>query len=1046
MKTWLDRSLRIAQPRGAARLRYQTLLGGGLQFERLEDRHMLAVTAVTSTVNVGNAIQADTPADLGANLATWDARDETSQTESLVEADGLDLFRFPGGIPADTTHFNVSSGQTVPQFAQFVQSVGGAGLITVDYGSGSPQEAAAELAYLQGSPADNTQIGVGIQWNGSAWVDVNWGTVGQWASLRTQSPLAVNDGLNFMRIDHAAPFSTIDDYEVGNEEYGSWEPDYHGTAGPGGVSTGSAHNAATYAQFSATFYSYAKEITSAAGLPMISIGLGSDDPSSSWTKTVIADELADGMTASSMFISDHSYAQSAGSENDSFLLNSTVTNPSSVLDWSTRYTDYEKDAAAAGAGTVAVIATEWNSVATDPGKQSVSLVNGLYTAESIGSLLESGYSGAAFWGLQDNGELGNNDSSSLYGWREFGDYGLFGNGYDTSSIADAQGVLFPSYFGMQLASKIDVAGGTVVSATSSNSNLDVYAVDEADGDLDLLVVNTSPTNSATDTFTIAGFTPGTSATVWQYGETQDTAQENSPTAAAALAKSTATLNVSGASFSYSFPAYSMTVLDIPAGSSVVVSGTATVTPSGATASYTAGAPAVTVDPGVSVSSSDGNLTGATVSISAATLQPGDTLAFTSPNGSGISGVYSGGVLTLSGTATVAQYQAALQSVTFASTSASTATRSISIVAIDGAVTSNPAAEQVNVVAPVTIVSAPVTIVGAYVSGSAWTHKSGNTNFDGYLSTHGLGDPQAPSLGYALQTGSAQLTDLPWANINTISVQFSGPVSNIGLGSLILLGGTGAGAAAAPAVTGFKSDGNNTYSWTLASALGNNQYLFAIATTDSSFGTPGSTRVTDANGAGISGAFTTGSSSFPSGNGLAGSTFDFFFNVLPGDGNQDGVVNLVDTAEAKALMNNREGRAGYNPYFDYDGAGLINTIDSILDTTLKNANQLGITPPRAPVDLQQAAVTASVGFTALALAVQETASAVSTGLQTGITSNVVAAGAAEVADAIDDSDDAASSGSESPSAIASNSTPALQTAQNQAIDEALSDFDPADLYV
>ena len=468
----------------------------------------MAVVAVTSTVNVNDDLQADTPADLGANLATWDAQDETAQTESLVENAGLDLFRFPGGIPADTTHFNVSVGQSVPQFAQFVESVGGAGLITVDYGSGSPQEAAAELAYLQGSPSDTTVIGSGPEWNGTAWVNVDWGTVGQWAALRGQSPLAVNDGLNFMRIDHPAPFSTIDDYEVGNEEYGSWEPDYHT----------SPHNAATYAQFSATFYNYAQEITAAAGLPMISIGLGSDDPSSSWTRTVIADELNDGMTAGSMFISDHSYAQTAGSENDSFLLNDTVTDPSSVLDWTTRYNDYEADAAAAGAGTVAVIATEWNSVATNPGKQSVSLVNGLYTAESVGSLLESGYSGAAFWGLQDNGELGNNDSSSLYGWREFGDYGLFGNNYTTSSIADAQGVLFPSYFGMQLASKIDTAGGTVVSATSTSANLNVYAVEQADGNLDLLVVNTSSTNSATDTFTTTGFTPGASAAVWQYGE------------------------------------------------------------------------------------------------------------------------------------------------------------------------------------------------------------------------------------------------------------------------------------------------------------------------------------------------------------------------------------------------------------------------------------------------------------------------------------------------------------------------------------------------
>ena len=167
--------------------------------------------------------------------------------------------------------------------------------------------------------------------------------------------------------------------------------------------------------------------------------------------------------------------------------------------------------------------------------------------------------------------------------------------------------------------------------------------------------------------------------------------------------------------------------------------------------------------------------------------------------------------------------------------------------------------------------------------------------------------------------------LPWANINTISVSFSGPVSDIGLGSLKLVGGTGGGAVAAPSVTGFTSDGSNTYSWTLSGRLGNNKYIFAIATTGSSFGTPAAL-VDDANGAGISGTFATSSSSFPSGNGLAGSTFDFAFNVLPGDGNQNALVNSLDSAGAETLNNDHETSAGYSPYYDYLGAGIINSTD------------------------------------------------------------------------------------------------------------------------
>ena len=88
-----------------------------------------------------------------------------------------------------------------------------------------------------------------------------------------------------------------------------------------------------------------------------------------------------------------------------------------------------------------------------------------------------------------------------------------------------------------------------------------------------------------------------------------------------------------------------------------------------------------VDSGVMVSSSDADLTGATVTISSGTLQSGDTLNFTNQNG--ITGSYSGGVLTLSGSATPAQYQTALRSVTFSTTSTNTTTRSISIVALDG---------------------------------------------------------------------------------------------------------------------------------------------------------------------------------------------------------------------------------------------------------------------------------------------------------------------------------------------------------------------------
>ena len=171
---------------------------------------------------------------------------------------------------------------------------------------------------------------------------------------------------------------------------------------------------------------------------------------------------------------------------------------------------------------------------------------------------------------------------------------------------------------------------------------------------------------------------------------------------------------------------------------------------------------VTVDSSVTVTSFDTDVTGATMSISAGTLQSGDTLHFTNQNG--VIGSYAGGVMTLSGSATPAQYQAALRSITYSTTSTSTVTRNISMVVTDsndtGNTPSNTATTQI-------VVSAPIAISALYVNGSTWG------NFDAYLGGHNLG---SATLGYVLLTGASQLTPLPWSTINQIDVQFSGALA------------------------------------------------------------------------------------------------------------------------------------------------------------------------------------------------------------------------------------------------------------------------------
>jgi hypothetical protein len=100
--------------------------------------------------------------------------------------------------------------------------------------------------------------------------------------------------------------------------------------------------------------------------------------------------------------------------------------------------------------------------------------------------------------------------------------------------------------------------------------------------------------------------------------------------------------------------------------------------------YTAGNSAVALDPLVTIIDGSATLSGATAAITIGKT-PGDELAFTAPADDSITGGYNSttGVLTLTGWGTVAQYQEALRSVTFVTTTAPLASaRTVSFVVTD----------------------------------------------------------------------------------------------------------------------------------------------------------------------------------------------------------------------------------------------------------------------------------------------------------------------------------------------------------------------------
>ncbi|WP_347870647.1 tandem-95 repeat protein, partial [Plantibacter sp.] len=122
---------------------------------------------------------------------------------------------------------------------------------------------------------------------------------------------------------------------------------------------------------------------------------------------------------------------------------------------------------------------------------------------------------------------------------------------------------------------------------------------------------------------------------------------------------------------------------------------------GAALAYTENDGAVAIDSSLTVADIDSpTLASATVRLSGNFTAAEDVLAFTSQNG--ITGTFDSatGVLTLTGTATVAHYQAALRSVTYRNTSSnpSTLPRTISVTVSDGALSSTVATRTITIAA------------------------------------------------------------------------------------------------------------------------------------------------------------------------------------------------------------------------------------------------------------------------------------------------------------------------------------------------------------
>ena len=511
----------------------------------------------------------------GLHTSVYDDQlsDSTAVTPYLNAA-GVSTLRYPGGSYSDRYHWaqnaltpiygsdpgacGVLKGELYlaahTDFGAFVktlQSAGAKALITVNYGTsvanatatlmngtdgtagrcsdpntaGQPQEAAAWVAYANGD-ASNTQI-IGVDS-----VGFNWKTVGFWAGLRGSTPLAVDDGYNFLRVGLTAPLGIVN-WELGNEMYyNGWdgnrnfEADLHAPfIYPNGYSGGTYKSRDQVAALSPTAYgTNAIQFIQAmkAVDPTIKIGLdlsspGVDPIELTWNPDVMRAACA-GTTFDIAII--HYYPGTYLDVKASEMLSlPQVDLPFVVNGIRAQLAQY----CPANAASMKVFVTETSPNGTvNPSVPFA--ITGLFTLHTYLTGFETG--------------IANLDWLELH------------NG----TFLDASEKAGPSFYGYQMAHLLAAEGDRMVKATSSSSTVVAHATLKANGQKGVLLINADPSIPVVVQVSVGGASVGSAGTQYSYGVS--TSQTGTTLAATPF---TAT----GNTFSITVPAYTAIEVLLP---------------------------------------------------------------------------------------------------------------------------------------------------------------------------------------------------------------------------------------------------------------------------------------------------------------------------------------------------------------------------------------------------------------------------------------------------------------------------------------------------
>jgi hypothetical protein len=445
-----------------------------------------AVTA-TATVTVATSVSVNlaspgipvTSQLLGMNLASWyDVVGNDTAINSAFGQAGIKAIRWPGGSWSDEYHWktpNTSSNPNLPYMCNNNASgvpdgtTGFGGYNTfAQFVTGIVQGGDYDLALTADYGTDEACTGPGDPTEAAGWVAA-----------------AVGDGL------------TVSHMTVGNEEYGNWETDLHS----------SQHNGATYADAvvgSNGYYSLIK-----AASPNTLVGVDVEPNYAPWDQDVMS-----GAMGSYDFVEYHYYPETPGAENDTVLMQQDAQNLTKNIN------TIRAELAKWGVADTPIYVGEIGGPYSNPGKQSWSITQGLYAGQVLGEMMNAGVSRLTWWiGFGNCNGTAGNDTTSVYGWQDFGAYNVFSDGPSETTCPGAGpiGTMSPTARAFQLFSNVAITGQNVLPATVGGDTTDVRAYAATNpGGTALVLFNVNETTPQSVLVTLTGKTSSSSVNVTTY--------------------------------------------------------------------------------------------------------------------------------------------------------------------------------------------------------------------------------------------------------------------------------------------------------------------------------------------------------------------------------------------------------------------------------------------------------------------------------------------------------------------------------------------------